>query len=83
MPHIRAEVEKRLAGRVASVPVAPTRGDIITYIRVRLGEDETPDAMNESLEADILAKILENISETCVGEIRLQIPLLPSANRYN
>ena len=65
-PHIRAEVEKRLPGQVASVSVGPLRGDIITYLRVRLDEDETPDAMDESLEADILDKIPENISEMCV-----------------
>ena len=81
-PHIRAEMEKRLPGRVISVAVAPSKDDIITYIRVRLGEDETPDAMDESLEADILAKIPENISETCVGMVMLQILLLSFSNRY-
>jgi len=66
-PHIRAEVEKGLAQRVVSVSISPTRGDIIRYLRARLDEDETPDAMDESLEADILENIPENIiSETCV-----------------
>ena len=66
-PHIRAEVEKVLAQRVASVSISPTRGDIIRYLRARLDEDEKQDAMDESLEADILEKILgNNISETCV-----------------
>jgi len=67
-PHIRAEIEKRLPGKVTSVSVSPTRGDIITYLRVRLGEDETPDAMDESLEGDILENIPEKISEMCVGQ---------------
>ena len=67
-PHIRAEIEKRLAGRVISFSVSPTRGDITAYIRARLDEDETPDAMDESLEADILEKIPEHIPERCVGE---------------
>ena len=58
-PHIRAEVEKRLAGRVMSVSVGSSKDDIIGYLRVRLEEDETPEAMNESLEADILEKIPE------------------------
>ena len=66
-PHIRAEVEKRLAGRVISVSVCPSREDIIEYIRVRLDEDETSDAMDESLAADITAKIPENVSEMYVG----------------
>ena len=62
-PHIRAEVEKRLAGRGISLSVGPKKDDITTYLHARLGEDETPDAMDESLEADILEKIPENISE--------------------
>ena len=67
-PHILTEIEKRLAGRVISISIGPAKGDIIRYIRVRLDEDETPDAMDESLEANILEKIPEDISETCVGQ---------------
>jgi len=67
-PHVQAEIERRLAGRVISVSIGPTKGDIITYLRVRLSEDETPDEMDESLEADILEKIPQNISEMYVGE---------------
>ena len=62
-PHIRAEIENHLAGRAASVSVSPARDDIVSYIRFRLSHDETPDAMDMSLEADILEKIPENISE--------------------
>ena len=68
-PHIRAEIEKRLAGRVISVPVEPSKGDIMEYLRLRLDEDETPDAMDESLEADILEKIPEKMSEMYVESI--------------
>ena len=73
-PHIRAEMEKRLAGRMVSVSVCPAKDDITEYLRVRLGDDETPDAMNASLEAEILSTILENISELCVGAMVLRIP---------
>jgi len=66
-PHVLAEIEKRLAG-VTSLSIGPCKGDITTYLRARLGEDETPDAMNESLKADILKKIPENMSEMCVGQ---------------
>ena len=66
-PHIRAEIEKCLAGRVISVPIGASKDDIITYLRARLAEDETPDTMNDNLEADILKKIPENISEMWVG----------------
>ena len=66
-PHIRAEVERRLAGRVISVSVGPRKDDIIGYLRVRLDEDETPEAMDGSLEARILKKIPERMSEMYVG----------------
>ena len=74
-PHIRAEIEMRLPGRVLSMSVGPSRDDIMEYLRLRLDEDETPDAMDESLEADILKKIPEAMSEMYVGAI---IPGIPS-----
>jgi len=67
-PHIRAEMERRLGGHVASVSLCPNKEDIIRYLRVRLGEDETPDAMDESLITDILEKIPESVSEMYVGQ---------------
>lgn len=73
-PHIRAEIEKRLAGRMISVSVGPTRDDIISYLRARLCEDETPDAMDEILEAEILEMIPENISEMYAVIVMLGIP---------
>ena len=72
-PHIRVEVEKRLARRVISVSVGPNTDDIIGYLRVRLDEDETPDAMDESLAADIMEKIPEHMSEMYVGARILEI----------
>ena len=48
--------------------MGPRKDDIIRYLRVKLSEDETPDAMDGSLEADILDKIPENISEMYVEE---------------
>jgi len=65
-PHIRAEIERRLGGHVASVSLCPNKEDIIRYLRVRLSEDETPDAMDESLIADILEKIPKSASEMYV-----------------
>ena len=70
-PHVRAEIEKRLAGRVISLSVGPSKDDIIEYLRLRLDEDETPEAMDESLEADILEKIPQNMSEMYVEAILL------------
>ena len=62
-PHIRPEIETRLAGCVTSVSVGPARKDIVRFLRVRLSEDETPDAMDSSLKAEILDKIPRSISD--------------------
>jgi len=78
-PQIRPEIRRRLAGRVTSLSISPKRDDIIGYIRTRLGEDTDPDAMDDSLEADILRKIPEDISEMYVevtlGKLPLSFPL--------
>ena len=74
-PHVWGEIERRLAGQVISVSVGPSKNDVIEYLRLRLDEDETPEAMNESLEADILEKISENMSEMYVGAMLPGIPL--------
>jgi len=71
--HIRAEIERCLTGRVISVLVGPPKDDIIRFLRVRLREDETPDAMDETLEADILEKIPGSIPEMCVVAMVLKI----------
>ena len=65
-PQIGPEMERRLPGRVTSLSISPRRDDIIGYIHTRLGEDTDPDAMDSSLEADILRKIPEDISEMYV-----------------
>ena len=72
-PHIRGEIETRLSGRVTTVSIGPTRDDIFRFLRVRLSEDETPDAMDESLEADILEKIPGSISEMWAVAMMLRI----------
>ena len=61
--HIRPEIGRCLAGRVTSVSISPKRGDIITYLRTRLHEDTILGAMDRSLEAAILKKIPDDISE--------------------
>ena len=65
-PHILGEIEIRLAGRVTSLSICPTKNDIIRFLRARLSDDETPDAMDPSLEAEILEKIPGSISEMWV-----------------
>jgi len=61
--HIRDEVEERLTGMVAVVSVTPVKGDIIRFLRAKLKEDITPDAMDKNLEEDIIVTIPETVSE--------------------
>ena len=61
--HVRDEVEKHLAGRVVAVSITPTKADIIRFLRAKLREDLTPDAMDSSLEEDIMNNIPETVSE--------------------
>ena len=65
-PHIRPEIIRRLAGRVTSLPISTKEHDIIKCLQSRLAGDTTPDAMNSSLEVEILRKILEDVSEMYV-----------------
>jgi len=65
-----------------SISVGPAQDHITRYLRARLGKEETPDSMNESLEAEILEKIRPNVSEMCVGAMVLKIPPTSWANRY-
>ena len=63
-PHILGEVEKRLRGRTATRSITPVKNDIITFLRAKLKEDTMPDAMDESLEDEILRNIPETAAET-------------------
>ena len=65
-PYIRPEIGRLLSGRVVSVVIGPKRDDIIRYLSSRLEEDTIPDAMDGSLEVDILRKIPGEISDMYV-----------------
>jgi len=73
-PHIQPEIERRLAGRVTSLPISSKRDDIIRYLHSRLEEDTTPDAMNSTLKAEILKRIPEDISEMYVETTLWKLP---------
>ena len=60
--HVRDEVEQRLVGRVVAVSITPTEADIIRFLRAKLREDTIPDAMDNSLEEDIIKNIPETVS---------------------
>ena len=70
-PHIRPEIARRLSGRVTSLHISTKRDDIIRYLHSRLEDDPTPDAMNSDLDAEILKKIPEDVSEIYVEIITL------------
>ena len=61
--HIRGEVEKHLAARAAIRSITPTKDDIVVFIRAKLREDTIRDAMNESLEEEIIKIIPDIVSE--------------------
>jgi len=71
-PHIQAEVGNRLSGRVKTIRITPRSYDIINYLHSRLDEDTMPDAMDNSLKADILKKISQDISEVYVETTTLE-----------
>ena len=62
--HIQGEIERYLGGRAAVLSIKPNNDDIVGYIRMRLSKDTSLDAMDSSLEAEIIQSIAENIPET-------------------
>ena len=64
-PFISSEVESCLLG-VDTISVSPAREDIEAFLRMKLGDDPEPDAMDESLRADIMEIIPKKISEMYV-----------------
>ena len=61
--HIEAEVGNCFSRKVTTINVTPRKHDIISYLHNRLNEDTTREEMDNSLKADILKKIGEDISE--------------------
>ena len=72
--HIRNEIGRctGIPGRVTTMRITPKRNDVIEYLRTRLNEDTNPDAMDSSLEAEILKKIPDDISEMYVAATTLR-----------
>ena len=62
--HIRGEMERHLGPRVAVLSIKPSNNDIAGYIRMRLSKDRYRDAMDGSLEAEIIKSITSTIPET-------------------
>ena len=62
-PHIRSEVDKHLARRAATRSITPTENDVITFLRAKLKEDIIPEAMDKSLQEEIMEDLPETVSE--------------------
>ena len=62
-PHVGGEVGRHLPGGIVVVSISPRKDDIIRYIHSRLVEDTTSDEMDERLEAEIVKRIPETVSE--------------------
>ena len=45
------------------IPLSPTRGDVKSYLDMRLDGDPIPNAMDDELPADIIRVVLEMVSE--------------------
>ena len=73
-PQIQPDITRRLAGRTTSLPISTKRDDIIRYLHSRLEEDIIPDAMDSSLEAEIMKKIPEDVSEMYVETTLWELP---------
>ena len=69
-PHVRGDIQKCFTEMV-EVPITPNPDDIRNYVEIRLGRDPDPEAMSNSLRADIVRVILEKISDMCVGPFRI------------
>jgi len=65
-PQVRSEVEKRLDGTATFISIQATEDGVIRYLRDKLRNETTPEAMSRTLEAEIMKTIPEINSETYV-----------------
>ena len=65
-PHVTEDIRRYFAKAVV-IPISPNRDDIRSYLKMKLDRDTEPEAMNDSLRADILRIILEKTSDMYVA----------------
>ena len=65
-PHIGEAIYRNFT-RVVVVPISPKEDDIKDYVVMRLDRDDRPEAMDDSLRAEIMRSILETMSNVYVG----------------
>jgi len=66
-PHVRSEVERELGGVATFVLIRATEDRVVEFLREKLRKDTIPNAMNSTLEEDIMKSIPAISSETYVG----------------
>jgi len=62
-PHIEAEIENYFPGAARVLQMKGTRQDIMRYVEMMLDDDPNPEAMNDSLRAEIMNRVSETISD--------------------
>jgi len=65
-PHVWGDIQRYFSKAIV-IPISPKTNDIRDYVEMRLDRDSEPEAMRNSLRADIVRVILEKISDMCVG----------------
>ena len=65
-PHVKDDVQRCFL-KVVEIPISPNLDDIRNYLEMRLDGDGEPEAMSNSLRADIIRIMQEKISDMCVG----------------
>jgi len=60
-PHV-SEAIRRYFTKAVAIPISPNQDDIRSYLEMRLDRDDEPEAMNNDLQAEIVATILEKMS---------------------
>ena len=74
-PFIHCEIESYFCN-MGVISVSPTKQDTQAFLRMKLGRDPEPDAMDERLRADIMRTIPKTISE-----MYAQMPNSPALGR--
>ena len=64
-PHVTEAIQRHFTKAVA-IPISPNQDDIRNYLEMRIDRDNRPEAMNNSLRADIKRVILEKMPDMCV-----------------
>ena len=71
-PYVWEDI-KRYFTKAVATPISPNQDDIRNYVVTKLGRDEAPEAMNNSLRAEIVRIVLDKMSNMCVGAPPLSI----------